>query len=158
MPPEKNRILKTAEKFRKNSKNKSGKSGTTRFGSGVLGIFEFMNTNFVVRIFRRSWRYQFFETKPMGITEKNYELNFAKHGVDFGWKSGPGQFLTRVSSSQNCQIWVSEKNRARGPFYETGSFEADHSDVWIHDAPRKESDTKTTEKIRTNLHVLMEYV
>ena len=33
---------------------------------------------------RRSWRYQFFETKPMGITEKNYELNFAKNGVDFG--------------------------------------------------------------------------
>ena len=43
-----------------------------------LGSFEFMYTNFVETIFRGSWRYQFFETKLMGVAEKNYELYVAK--------------------------------------------------------------------------------
>ena len=40
-----------------------------------------MYTNFGETIFRGSWRYQFFEIKPIGITEKDYELNFSKTEV-----------------------------------------------------------------------------
>ena len=60
---------------------KKCKSGKTRIGSGILRIFKFMYSNFVERIFAGSWPYPFFETKPMGITDKKYELNFAKNEV-----------------------------------------------------------------------------
>ena len=83
MPHKNNRIQKTTEKFRKIKKSWCCKSGKTRFGSGVLRNFKFKYTNFVETKNRRSWWYQFFETKPMAVTEKNYELNFRKNGMDF---------------------------------------------------------------------------
>ena len=48
----------------------------SEFVPKFLGIFEFMRTKFVKK-HRRSWQYQFFKSKPMGITENIYGLNFA---------------------------------------------------------------------------------
>ena len=105
-------------------------SAKARYSSGVLENFKFMEANFVERIVHRSWRHQFFETKPMGITEKNYELNFAKK-----WS---GLWLKiRSWAIFDKSIIFTQKIVRGGPYYETGSFLAEHSDFWVHDAPRK---------------------